>query len=217
MRKLRSANLGPNQSSPFASPPNCRRGLFGILEGKDTAVCDYSYFTHKHNFAVWASARAAQRGFTSVAVLRDALEQSGVVEFLRDPNSLNVSQASFDALHAEWCRSVMRRLRRKQVRNVTFGRAAKLIAVYLKTMVVIGADPQSSLATVGHPPIDRILLRSLARAGEIKSPAKREWARINWTELDETGYRRLIKQLRACWADDEPMWHLEKHWSVTPD
>lgn len=176
---------------------------------------DYSHFTHKHRFAVWASARAAQRGFTTVANLRDALEQSGVVEFLGKPAALGTSQRTFDALHARWCRRIVRYLRRKEVQGVTFGRAAKLIAVYLKTMVVVGADHESSLARVAHPPIDRLLLRNLARAKAIKCPHKRGWSELNWTELTEAKYKRLIGQLRSCLQADEPMWHLEKYWVVT--
>jgi hypothetical protein len=45
----------------------------------------YDAFQHRHNFAVWASARAAQRGFTDVATLKEALDDCGIVEFVRDP------------------------------------------------------------------------------------------------------------------------------------
>lgn len=41
-------------------------------------MCDYSHFMQKHNFAVWASASAAQRGFTDVANLRDAIGTCGM-------------------------------------------------------------------------------------------------------------------------------------------
>ena len=66
-----------------------------------------------------------------------------------------------------------------------------------------------------HPPIDRILLKNLARADDIDSPHKREWARLNWTELNAYAYYRLVAQLSECLSDGEPMWHLERYWTVT--
>ncbi len=180
-------------------------------------MLEYSYFTHKHRFAAWAAARAAQRGLTDVATLADALEQSGVVEFLQDPMSLDTSKDAFDTSHLQWCRSIVEHLSNEGVENVTFGRAAKLIAVYLKTMVIVGADPDSSLAKVAHPPIDRILLQKLSRADEVKSPHKKEWRKTRWTKLDEAEYRILINQLRSCLQPAEPMWHLEKYWTATND
>jgi hypothetical protein len=97
----------------------------------------------------------------------------------------------------------------------TFGRAAKLVAVYLKATVVVGGDPETSLARVAHPPIDRILLQNLARAEELDSPHQRAWARTNWTQLSEDAYYELIVQLRACLKAGEPLWHLERYWTVT--
>jgi hypothetical protein len=95
------------------------------------------------------------------------------------------------------------------------GRAAKLVAVYLKAMVVMGGDPETSLARVAHPPIDRILLQNLARAEELDSPHQRAWGGTNWTQLSEDAYYELIEQLCSCLEADEPMWHLERYWTVT--
>jgi hypothetical protein len=58
----------------------------------------------------------------------------------------------------------------------TFGHAAKLVAVYLKSMVVLD-QPYTPPARVAYPPIDRPLLQKLARAPHIQSPYKREWAK----------------------------------------
>ncbi len=175
---------------------------------------EYDHFQHKHNFSVWASARATQRAFTTVALLKGALESCGIVEFLRDAESLSISAREFDNLHREWCQHIINYLSEKGVRNATFGRAAKLIAVYLKSMVIIGA-PNSNLAKVAHPPIDRILLQNLSRAKEIKSPYKYSWREAKWTQLSDREYYDLINQLRSCMKDGEPMWHLEKYWTVT--
>lgn len=175
---------------------------------------EYDHFQHKHNFSVWASARAAQRAFTTVAVLKEALENCGVVEFLKNAKSLTIADSEFDNLHREWCRNIVNHLTDSGVKRVTFGRAAKLLAVYLKSMVVI-SDPNSGLARVAHPPIDQILLQNLARTREVRSPYKRIWKRIRWTQLSEQEYYELLGQLRSCLQEGEPMWHLERYWTVT--
>jgi hypothetical protein len=41
----------------------------------------YDLTEHRRRFAAWAAARGAQRGFTTVDSLRDALENCGIREF----------------------------------------------------------------------------------------------------------------------------------------
>jgi hypothetical protein len=103
------------------------------------------------------------------------------------------------------------------IKNVTFGRAAKLIGIYLKGMVVLGSGYGSSLSRVAHPPIDSILLSKLARSPEVVSAHKAGWARVRWTQLDEGAYYRLIGQLRAALSPDAPFWILEQYWTVTDE
>jgi hypothetical protein len=69
--------------------------------------------------------------------LRDVLEQSGVIVFAK-ANHAPIDQASFDELHRAWCRSIIAHLASRHVR-ATFGRAAKLVAIYLKSMVILSA------------------------------------------------------------------------------
>ena len=175
----------------------------------------YDIIEHRHRFSVWAAARATQRGFASVDVLRDALQCSGVVEFLETANAQQTDSERFRELHCDWCRSIVRSLERTHP-NATFGRAAKLVAVYLKSMVVL-ARPETSLARFAHPPIDSILLRNISRAPEVRSPQKRIWGKIRWTQLDEGGYYTLIAQLRTVIPDGEPFWTLERYWTVSEE
>ena len=177
-------------------------------------MASYTRFEHRHRFSVWAAARAAQRGFKggSVDALTAALESCGVSVYLSTSESLDTSQRKFDRLHRQWCRRIMKHLSGCGVQDATFGRAAKLLAVYLKSMVVIGSGARSNLAKTAHPPVDRILLRELARADDIEHPNQRAWAQVNWTELGEKEYYTLISQLRSCLKRGEPMWHLERYW-----
>src|SRR5467141_2609385 len=127
--------------------------------------CNYQISEHRHRFSVWAAARATQRGFCDVGSLRKALEACGVREFLARPNFGDIDESGFDAIHRQWCRKIMASLRKARICDVTFGRAAKLIAMYLKSEVVLGPGSGTAFAHVAHPPIDGILLRKLAASG----------------------------------------------------
>jgi hypothetical protein len=177
----------------------------------------YDLVEHRHRFSVWAAARAAQRGLKAgrVDVLRDALEQSGVVEFAK-ANYGPIDQGAFDEVHRAWCQSIVAYLANRGV-PATFGRAAKLIAIYLKGMVILNGDAEPSRARVVHPPIDGILLHNMCNATDVQSTHKTTLRKVKWTKLDEDEYYRIIDQLRTCIANGEPFWTLERFWTVTDD
>ena len=179
---------------------------------RPTIAMIYGLAEHRHRFAVWAAARAAQRGFTSVERLRGALEATSIQSDLRLPATLALQAASFDEMHRAWCRSICSTLSSWRIKNVAFGRAAKLVAVYLKTLVLMGGDWDTPLAGSMHPPVDRILLQALASSDSISSPHKGEWRRISWTQLDEMAYYQLIGQLRDVVPLNAPFWRIEEYW-----
>jgi hypothetical protein len=76
----------------------------------------------------------------------------------------------------------------------------------------MGAGYDSSFGRNLHPPIDRILLRGLAVSHAITSPHKATWKSINWTQLDETDYYELIRQLRDAIPNGTPFWTIEEYW-----
>ncbi len=172
----------------------------------------YDLAEHRHRFAVWAAARAAQRGFTSVENLRAALEATDVRAVLAAPETLQLQASAFDALHRRWCSVICSALSARQVEKVTYGRAAKLVAVYLKATVIMGGNWDTPFGRSMHPPIDRILLHRLASCDTIKSPHKTGWKAISWTKLDEAAYYRLIGQLREAISVGAPFWIIEEHW-----
>lgn len=86
----------------------------------------------------------------------------------------------------------------------SFGRAAKLIAIYLKGMVILTGNAETSQARVFHPPIDGILLRNMCKATDVQSAHKTSWRKLKWTALSEDEYYRLIDQLRMCIVEGEP-------------
>lgn len=175
----------------------------------------YDIFEHRHRFSAWAAARAAQvRSGITVRDPVQALEKCGIVEFLKDHESLQLGQAQFNDLHRTWCKSVMSSFVTNGNTHITFGRAAKLIAVHLKSMVVLNAD-SCELARVAHPPIDSIMLQNLARSTHAESSYKQRWESIKWTQLEEDEYYQLVSELVTCIEPDSPLWHLEKYWTIT--
>jgi len=177
----------------------------------------YDLFTHRHNFAVWAAARAAQRGFTNVQNLKVALEASGVQRFLPDPDFININCVRFEELHKSWCSAIVASLNASGVQNVTYGRAAKLLAIYLKAMVVTGGFGYSVIARCIHPPIDRRLLQALASDARYDERQRNNWRQTNWTQLDENGYYKLIEQLRKTLSPEIPFWMLEEYWTASDE
>jgi hypothetical protein len=78
------------------------------------------------------------------------------------------------------------------------------VAVYLKSMIVLGPVVDCDLARVAHPPIDSILLQGVSKATDIVSPGRRGWGKVRWTQLSEDGYYTLIKELRAALPEGVP-------------
>jgi len=178
-------------------------------------MVNYSHFQHRHNFAVWCAARAVQRNFAKTPVLKEALEKSGVAKFIRQNEDKPISQEDFDKLHADWCDSILQTWENKNVKGSSYGRAAKLIAVYIKSMTIVRKE-QSSLSEVAHPPIDRMILQNISKDKTIKHPNRPYWKAINWTEMDKAQYLNLISDFRMVFQR-EPFWHLEQFWTITND
>jgi hypothetical protein len=175
----------------------------------------YSHFIHRHKFVVWCAARAVQRKFAKTIFLRDALEKCGIVEFMEHYNGGDISPETFDKLHENWCEAILKSWEEDQVANGSYGRAAKLIAVYIKSMIVVQND-QTALSIVAHPPIDRMILQNISKDKSINHQNRMYWKAINWLELNKLQYQNLIKDFRQL-INDKPFWVIEKYWTITPD
>lgn len=153
-------------------------------------------------------------GGATVPALRDAVEQCGVVQFLRDRIAQPTTDAEFDRLHRDWSKSIIERLSARGLREVSYGRAAKLIAIYLKAMVILCSDAGADFVRVIHPPIDSLLLHKMSKDHEICSPRRHRWRSVRWTQLDESAYFELVSELREVLREGEPFWMLERFWNV---
>jgi hypothetical protein len=177
----------------------------------------YDLLAHRHRFAVWTAARAVQRAFhgSCTSNCNEALEKSGVTVFVGDASYSGMTDARFNELHVDWCRRILAEFIRLGSTGATYGRSAKLVAVYLKTMIVVGGFGYTDFGRVLHPRIDETLLGNLAGSPVIQSPHKDTWADVTWTSLDEPSYYSLIDQLlgsctgRTSILDDRGIldWH----------
>lgn len=187
--------------------------MSGTASNRGFTKKEYSHFLHRHNFSAWAAARAAQRGFpVTVPEIVSAIERSGLEGAVANTKSYPLTSVDFDSFHRRYAREIINLLKAEGVGSVTYGRAAKIIAIYLKSMVVIGPPWDTRFACIIHPPLDRILLRGLARRDSLPKGLKQKCETINWTELSEDEYFDLIQALRQAGLDKPAFWMLEQHW-----
>ena len=172
----------------------------------------YSHFQHKHNFAAWCAARAVQRGFVKSQILKETIDTSGVVEFVKDSAASHLSQREFNEYHEKWCKAILEFWEKNKVKGGSYGRAAKLLAIYLKSMIVVQDNPKG-LADVAHPPIDSIILKNISEDKTISHPHKADWKYIKWTQLDEVAYKQLITDFRQVF-EGKPFWFIEEYWTL---
>ncbi|MBL0140312.1 MAG: hypothetical protein IPP86_17580 [Bacteroidetes bacterium] len=164
---------------------------------------NYSFAEHVHRFAVWTAARAVQRNFTTTENIRKAIEQTELQNFFF--RKVINSPEQFDKFHEKTCDKLIS-VFKKQGIDASYGRAAKIVAIYIKTAIVIPERGKSKLSKIAHPPIDRILLQNLdSKYPELKLKSRR------WTSLDKDEYFKLIKKFREDFGDC--FWKIEENWS----
>lgn len=163
----------------------------------------YDFEEHLHNYAIWTSARAVQRGFTTTLNVKRAIESSTLEKFCQNKISCR-SHAEFEAFHRECAKRIRASFKKSHVKDGTYGRAAKIISIYLKTAIILPLKGQGKLCTYIHPPIDSILLKN------IPGDVNKRWSTIKWTTLKEKQYWQLIDELRNAFKKVD--WTLEEYW-----
>lgn len=164
----------------------------------------YKFNQHIHNYAVWTSARAVQRGFATTLIIKKAIEKSDLRNFSED--SFKYKSDDFDSFHRVCANQILNALKKTGLKKVRYGRAAKIIAIYLKTAIVICNKGKSSKSKIIHPPIDSILLNNISK----KFSELKELKSIRWTQLNESKYWELVSKMRTFFGDFN--WKLEEYW-----
>jgi hypothetical protein len=166
----------------------------------------YNINEHIHLYAVWTAARAVQRGFVKTEKIKIAIESSDLRRFAERP--VVASPRAYQLLHRKWATQLLLsfKAQKVEVRKLTYGRMAKIIAVYLKTAVIIPSKGKTSVCKIIHPPIDAILLKRIS-----KEPNCERFKFHRWTSLNETAYWELCKDIEQSFGYFD--WRLEKYWS----
>ncbi len=173
-------------------------------------MTNYSFEEHLHRYAMWTAARAVQRSFTPTDNIKKAINTTDLRSFVQRSSC---SPVEFDQLHQKWADELMNSFGSIEC---SYGRAAKIISIYLKTSVVIPCKGVGALPQIIHPPIDRIFLTNLI--SDKSSPlneSDRQWLRgISWTKLEKDMYWELVKKFRGYQNFN---WRWEYYWSPSAE
>ena len=172
---------------------------------------NYAFNQHRHNYAVWTAARAIQRGFqgSETSNIKKVIESSELQKFADD--KLDYTSEEYDKVHSR-CSLQLIRAFAKLESNVgtgnvlSYGRAAKIIAIYLKTSVIFCSNGECNKSKVIHPPIDNIFLIQISHIY-----ALRDLKDIKWTKLNEKGYWSVLSQIKKHFGKAD--WTLEEYWT----
>ncbi len=153
----------------------------------------YGIDLHSHRFAAWAASRAASVVNCRFSVVRgrSILEECGFDSSL-SPERLPEPQ-DVDETHRKWRADIISAAASCDL-TFTHGVAAKLVNVYLKSRFVCGGHHDHERVRALHPPIDSVLLETLAGL-DVGGHAK-EWNQAAKTAVVQARIGRL--RTRDC-------------------
>jgi|694.fasta_scaffold14010_16 hypothetical protein len=162
----------------------------------------YDYNEHKHRFSVWTASRASQRSFTSTKNISKSIDATDIRRFV-ESNQIP-TQKEFDELQKKWCNTLIIEFN-QMGKECSYGRASKIISIYLKTILILDHYKKEQFGDIIHPPIDKILLQSLpTKKGD------KYYKSINWTQLTEEKYWDLVNKIRNDFGYFN--WKIESFW-----
>lgn len=178
----------------------------------------YSIDEHRHRFATWAAGRAA-----TVKGNRFRVEIGKAVIETIELNKIGYSidnlpsPEEFDGMHRRWREQIIEAASRHinskgEPYAFTHGVAAKLINIYLKLIFVCGRDYEHPKVKAIHPPVDGLILDSLADldvGGE--SLIWNKAGRVRWSNFNSEIYEEVIGAIQRV-VGHEGLWTIEKHW-----
>lgn len=171
----------------------------------------YTIEEHSHRFAVWTAARAATRGMKggSTQNVEKAIEVANLRSFVEIKN-IETPISSFGVYkehHDKYCEKIINYFKNIGI-PCTFGRAAKIIAIYIKTRMLNTEDHR--LMNFAFPPIDSILLENLAK----NYTKLNDLNKIKWTQLESKEYNDIIARLNneLFVKKQKKMWEIEEYW-----
>ena len=175
----------------------------------------YEITEHIHRFAVWTAARAVQRNFTTTANIKAVIEKTQLKNLIENPE---IAHDDYDKFHDACAKKIIRLFEKIKDKNgnqlvASYGIAAKIIAIYIKTAVIIPNKGKKELSKVAHPPIDRILLTKL------KEKKYLDIKNLSWTKFDRKQYleiMRIINKIKTK-KNLKTFWEIEVNWTASDD
>ncbi len=169
---------------------------------------DYSIGEHIHRYACRTAARAASISRFSNTEINDFIQSTGLrtaLLQLKEKPEVALIYKDWFIEQVEQIKQQMEQYKSKQpehfFRNVSFGIAAKIVSIYIKTAEVIPSAGTSPVACCAFPPIDSYLLKGL----KIKSKA--------WSGLEKEPYMLLLDEVIKK-SKGKPYWTIEYYWNL---
>ncbi len=176
-------------------------------------MIEYTIEEHIHRYACWTASRAASVNNYRFKVEfgRQLLDNSPIRGLIKNPELLPESDKAFDEVHLEWRTAILADASLKDV-VLSHGIAAKIINIYLKTIIICGGFHAHKKARHIHPPIDSLLLNCLqSKATKNQKVIWSQFSKIRWSNFNSEEYQRVIDEVRIN-LNGRPMWTIEECW-----
>lgn len=175
---------------------------------------DYSIAEHKHRVASWAAstaAKASPKCRFPVEHGKTILEDIG----LNSSFGLNdlPKPENFDDFHKKLRLKAINKARTLNIQGFSHGVAAKLINIYLKMIFICGGLHEEEKVKMIHPPIDRVLLKELARTRVGNVDVWKTAIQIGWSTFSSEQYENVIDAVQKTMHERNcPSWKIEACW-----
>lgn len=180
----------------------------------------YCIEKHKHHYGKWCAAAAYGRGLAGGgnALAFKLIELSGLDQ-VTGPEDIG---QNVDKWQVSFMKKIEVEAKSLGVTDFTFGRAQKLVNIYLKTVLVCGGHHQHPRVGLLHPPLDFELFKGL-RSFLSKNRSNMSRARSafiaaqkrnpRWTKFSEDDYEAHIAAIKLIMAG-RPLYQVEEYWKL---
>ena len=180
----------------------------------------YPIEKHKHHYAKWCASAAYGRGLIGGgnALAFELIETSGLGQ-ITAPEHIG---QNVDQWQLGFMRTIEIEAARRGGSGFSFGRAQKLVNIYLKTVLVCGGHHQHPSVALLHPPLDFELFKGLRsflsknRTTLIKARTAflaAQKRNPSWTKFSEADYMAHIDAIKLLMAG-KPLYQVEEHWEL---
>jgi len=172
----------------------------------------YTIEEHQHRLAAWDAGRSA-----SVKGCRFKVEKAkNILEACGFDAGFQLAAlpkpADLDQTHKRWRGKIIAAANTHGI-HMTHGVAAKIINCYLKARFVCAGHHDHERVRCLHPPIDEVLLKTLAEKDF--GNFKKQWRKFRyarWSKFDSDTYQSVIDHIRKSLLPDTAIWKIEEHW-----